>query len=181
MEFDWDDANEGHIARHGIDPEEAEEAATDPRRVAAPAYRVQGGERRQAVTGKTDGGRLLTVVLTRRGDLCRAAGLPEVDMSELTIITDMSQIPAFQSEDEEAEFWATHGLAEHLLDAGNADPDLLPPPRSRRSTPMSLRLGVDLERRLRQLAEVKGTPYQTLLKEFVLERVYEEEKRHQLL
>lgn len=98
-------------------------------------------------------------------------------MSELTIITDMSQIPAFATEAEEAEFWATHALAEHLLSAEHADSDLLPPKRPRKSNPTSIRLGADLERRLRHLAELKGTSYQTLLKEFVLERVYEEEKR----
>lgn len=98
-------------------------------------------------------------------------------MSELTIITDMSQVPAFATEAEEAEFWANHGLAEHLLSRGNAESDLLPPIRPRKSNPTSIRLGTDLEKRLRHLAALKGTFYQTLLKEFVLERVYEEEKR----
>jgi hypothetical protein len=40
-----------------------------------------------------------------------------------------------------------------------------------------MNLSANLEQRLRVLAERKYTPYQTLLKEFVLERVYEEEKR----
>ncbi|GAA5513651.1 hypothetical protein Dcar01_02395 [Deinococcus carri] len=102
-------------------------------------------------------------------------------MPELTIITDMSQVPAFATEAEEADFWATHALAEHLLSAGNADSDLLPPTRPRKSNPTSLRLGTDLEQRLRHLAELKGTSYQTLLKEFVLERVYEEEKRLKII
>ena len=98
-------------------------------------------------------------------------------MSELTIITDMNQIPAFKTEAEEADFWATHALDAALLSADNGDDDLLPPVRPPKSNPISLRLSVDLERRLRVLAEKKGTTYQTLMKEFVLERVYEEEKR----
>lgn len=98
-------------------------------------------------------------------------------MPELILITDMTQIPVFSDEAEEADFWATHALAEHLLGTQNAATDLLPPARPRKSTPTSLRLGTDLERRLRHLAELKDTSYQTLLKEFVLERVYEEEKR----
>lgn len=102
-------------------------------------------------------------------------------MSERTVITDMNQIPAFSSEAEEAEFWATHALAEHLLGSEHAESDLLPPTRPRKSRPTSLRLGSDLERRLRHLAELKGVPYQTLLKEFVLERVYEEEKRMKVI
>lgn len=82
MEFDWDDANLEHIARHSVEPEEVEEAATDPGRVAAPAYRAENGERRQAVTGKTEGGRLLTIVLTRRGNLFRVVTAREANAAE---------------------------------------------------------------------------------------------------
>jgi uncharacterized protein len=69
VEFDWDEANEEHIARHDVTPEEAEEALTDPRRIGAPAYNV-GTERRRAVLGATIDGRVLFVVFTiRRGKL----------------------------------------------------------------------------------------------------------------
>ena len=104
---------------------------------------------------------------------------------ELTVITNLSQIPDFQSEKEEAEFWATHSLAADLYtpESQTTAEALLPPaqPRPAKSNPTSLRLGVDLERRLRILAERKNTTYQTLLKEFVLERVYEEEKRLKII
>ena len=102
---------------------------------------------------------------------------PTKSEPDMTTITDMNQIPAFATEAEEADFWDTHGLAEHLFDAKNENTDLLPPKRPRKSNPTSLRLSADLERRLRHLAALKGTSYQTLMKEFVLERVYEEEKR----
>lgn len=82
MTFHWDDANTEHIARHDVEPEEAEEAATDPDRVAAPAYRSQSGERRQAMTGRTEDGRILTVILTRRGDLFRVVTAREASPSE---------------------------------------------------------------------------------------------------
>jgi uncharacterized DUF497 family protein len=65
VEFDWDEANEEHIARHGVAPEEAEEALIDPRRLRMPAYDVEGEERR-AVLGATEDGRVLFVVYTRR-------------------------------------------------------------------------------------------------------------------
>lgn len=109
-------------------------------------------------------------------------------MSELTVIYDLKDIPKFETEAEEAEFWDTHQLASGMMTKENAAAaeamGLLPPTRPRpaqsksgKSNPTSLRLGSDLEKRLRHLAELKGTSYQTLLKEFVLERVYEEEKR----
>ncbi|AFD27479.1 BrnT family toxin [Deinococcus gobiensis] len=82
MEFDWDDANTEHIARHAVHPEEAEEAVTDPDRVGAPAYHAQNGERRQAITGQTEDGRLLTVILTRRDDLLRVITARDASESE---------------------------------------------------------------------------------------------------
>ena len=47
----------------------------------------------------------------------------------------------------------------------------------KRSTSTSLRLDENIPKRLRRLARKKGKDYQTLLKEFVVERLYEEEKR----
>ena len=46
---------------------------------------------------------------------------------------------------------------------------------------VSVRLEHDILRRLRTLAAVKGTKYQTLLKTFVAERLYEEERREGLV
>ena len=69
MRFDWDEANERHLARHGVTPEEAEEALTDPRRLGAPAYDIEG-ELRRAFLGATTDGRVLFVVTTlRRGSV----------------------------------------------------------------------------------------------------------------
>lgn len=102
----------------------------------------------------------------------------------MNIIQDMSEVPAFETEAQEHTFWSTHALAGHLLSRENADADFAPhggsQPRREgvKSRPTSIRLGTDLERRLRHLAELKGASYQTLLREFVQERVYEEEKRH---
>lgn len=59
---------------------------------------------------------------------------------------------------------------------GPAPEGLLPPSRPR-TRAISLRLDEDLLRRLKAVARRKGKGYQTLLKEFVLERLYEEEKR----
>ena len=66
MEFVWDQANVEHIARHGVEPEEAEEAATDPRRAPFPAHSGRVG-----VIGRTAVGRILVVILERRGSAWR--------------------------------------------------------------------------------------------------------------
>lgn len=106
-------------------------------------------------------------------------------MSDLKTIHSLADIPDFASEKEEAEFWDAHELAPGLYtaEARQQAEQMLPPavPRPGKTRPTSIRLGRDLESRLRHLAELKGTSYQTLLKEFVLERVYEEEKRLKVL
>jgi uncharacterized DUF497 family protein len=71
VEFDWDEANTAHIARHGVRPEEAEEALTDPRRLVL-RIRSQRGEERWAALGTTEAGRILFVVFTRRRGRVRA-------------------------------------------------------------------------------------------------------------
>lgn len=50
--------------------------------------------------------------------------------------------------------------------------------RSRsRTRPVAVRFDEDVISRLKALARARGKGYQTMLKEFVVERLYEEEKR----
>jgi len=71
VEFDWNQHNSDHIARHCVSPQEAEDALTDPDRLAVPAYKGSDGEPRWAVVGSTKTGRILSVVFTLRGTKCR--------------------------------------------------------------------------------------------------------------
>lgn len=49
--------------------------------------------------------------------------------------------------------------------------------RPGRTTPIAIRLDRFTLKRLKALAALRNTGYQTLLKQFVVERLYEEEKR----
>jgi hypothetical protein len=49
--------------------------------------------------------------------------------------------------------------------------------RPGRTTPIAIRFDQFTLKRLKALAALRNTGYQTLLKEFVIERLYEEEKR----
>jgi hypothetical protein len=49
--------------------------------------------------------------------------------------------------------------------------------RPGRTTPIAIRFDQFTLQRLKALAAMRNTGYQTLLKEFVVERLYEEEKR----
>ena len=110
---------------------------------------------------------------------------PDKTEDGFTIIYNPADVPEFASEADEAAYWDTHTWNEKLLEQAASAPrnPHLPPPRDRfkvQSRPTSLRLETNTTERLKRLAEKKGLAYQTLLKQFVLERLYEEEKREGL-
>lgn len=96
-------------------------------------------------------------------------------------IQSRDEVPAFKAEAEEAEFWATHALGDGILTGMAPTSDHVLPPAGPRTRPIAVRFDQDVIHRLRALAERKHKGYQTLLKEFVIERLYEEEKREGLV
>jgi predicted DNA binding CopG/RHH family protein len=106
--------------------------------------------------------------------------MPKADQ-RMTTVRSWEEVPSFESEAEESAFWATHDLSDELLARmkPDADPEL-PPPRPR-TRPIAIRFDESTLRRVKALAARRGKGYQTLLKEFVSERLYEEEKREGLV
>jgi hypothetical protein len=102
----------------------------------------------------------------------------------MTTITSWSQVPHFASEAEEVAWWAVHQLGDEMLAGFKAVPeggdDWLPPARPR-TRPVAVRFDESTLNRVRLLAARRHKGYQTLLKEFVMERLYEEEKREGLV
>jgi len=90
--FDWDSHNVGHVARHGVDPAEVEEAFGRAH-VIAPAKEVSG-ENRWTLFGTSAARRYLAVVFTIREERVRCVTAhtmnererkvygPEIDKSE---------------------------------------------------------------------------------------------------
>jgi hypothetical protein len=102
-------------------------------------------------------------------------------VQQRTTIHGWDEVPRFASEAEEADYWAGHELGEEPLAAMGPVPDgELPPPRPR-TRPVAVRFDDATLQRLRNLAARRGKGYQTLLKEFVMERLYEEEKREGII
>ena len=67
--FEWDDANRDHVARHGVTPDETEQALlNDPISL---EYQTDRGEPRWVSVGPTDATRFLVVVWTVRGPAIR--------------------------------------------------------------------------------------------------------------
>ncbi|WP_150270139.1 CopG family antitoxin [Paenibacillus tepidiphilus] len=93
----------------------------------------------------------------------------------MKIITSRDQIPEHMSDTEAAEFWSNHTLSDELLEASIIEEEDHDLPK-RKSATISLRLDGDLLQRIRTLAKQRNKGYQTLIKEFLIERTYEEEK-----
>jgi predicted DNA binding CopG/RHH family protein len=81
-------------------------------------------------------------------------------------------IPAFRSEEQEREFWATHDSADYV-DWARAEKVRLPNLRPSTRT-ISIRLPEAMIERLKVLANKRDVPYQSLLKIFVAEKIEEE-------
>jgi len=81
-------------------------------------------------------------------------------------------IPEFNNEDEEREFWATHDSSEYANWSQASRvvfPNLKPTTRA-----ISLRLPESMLDELRQMANQRDVPYQSLIKVFLRERMNQE-------
>jgi predicted DNA binding CopG/RHH family protein len=81
----------------------------------------------------------------------------------------MKQIPSFQSESEEQEFWDKHDSTE-FIDWSKAQRTVLPNLRPSTRT-ISLRLPEHMIEELKLLANKRDVPYQSLLKIYLAERI----------
>ncbi|MFC3770387.1 CopG family antitoxin [Paenibacillus sp. GCM10012303] len=94
----------------------------------------------------------------------------------MKIITSRDQIPEHMSDAEAADFWSNHTLSDELLETSIIEEEDHDLPK-RKSATISIRLDEDLLLRIRTLAKMRNKGYQTLIKEFLIERTYEEEKK----
>jgi predicted DNA binding CopG/RHH family protein len=97
-------------------------------------------------------------------------------------LTDPKQVPEAMTEEEARAFWETHEVTEAYLSKAEVnEPEGLPKRTPTASQSINLRLEVSTLKRLKALAARKQMGYQTLLKSFLTERLYEEEKREGVL
>jgi uncharacterized protein len=69
LEFDWDEHNEQHIARHGIGRRDAEDVLVGNHILLE--YQVESDEPRWIAVGATRAGRILTIVFAIRNEAIR--------------------------------------------------------------------------------------------------------------
>ena len=101
--------------------------------------------------------------------------------TEPMTISSLEEVPRFNSEREEAACWQTHALSDTLWTELPATPEEDLPPTRPRTRSVAVRFDESTLQRMKALAHRRHTGYQTLLKEFVVERLYEEEKREGLI
>jgi len=87
----------------------------------------------------------------------------------------LKKIPHFKTEDEEREFWAKADTSQYF-DWSKAEPVIFPNLKPSTQT-ISLRLPEYLLARIKQLANFRDVPYQSLMKIFLAERVRDELKK----
>ena len=81
-------------------------------------------------------------------------------------------LPKFRNEDEEREFWSNHDLTDYF-DMSRAEPVIFPNLKPTTES-ISLRMPGYLLARIKELANSKDVPYQSLIKMFLADRVRRE-------
>lgn len=83
--FEWDSANVEHIANHNVLPWEAEEVFSDKENALREDVGHSAVEKRFIIIGKTQEGRLLYQVFTRRGDRIRVISSRDINKKEVKL------------------------------------------------------------------------------------------------
>ncbi|MDD5262235.1 MAG: CopG family antitoxin [Methylacidiphilales bacterium] len=86
----------------------------------------------------------------------------------LKIVSHWDEVPHFASPQEEADFWQAHQLDGRLMQAACFKPD------NTESTTITLRMDPRMLARLKRLANQRYLNYQSMLKQWVAERLEKE-------
>jgi predicted DNA binding CopG/RHH family protein len=89
-------------------------------------------------------------------------------MSEMKTITNWDEIPDFEDEEAEANFWLDHELDGRLMAGSIHQPD------SRDSTTITLRFDPRMLSRIKRIARSRFLNYQSMMKQWLAERLEDE-------
>lgn len=88
--------------------------------------------------------------------------------AEKETIKQWEEIPDFDGEEEEAEYWMTHDLDGRLMAGSIHQPD------SRESTTITLRFDPRMLSRIKRIARTRFLNYQSMMKQWLAERLEDE-------
>lgn len=86
-------------------------------------------------------------------------------------ITSWGEIPEFEDDEQEAVFWSEHQLDGRLMNTAIHKPDV------RESTTITLRFDPRMLARIKRIARARFLNYQSMIKQWLSERLEEEQKR----
>jgi len=94
--------------------------------------------------------------------------MPNSDENGLRALHAWSEVPAFEDEAAEAQFWLTHGLDPKLMNAS------IPKSDARESATVTLRFDPRMLARIKRVARSRYLNYQSMIKQWLAERLEEE-------
>lgn len=102
-------------------------------------------------------------------------------LKRMRYLKSLDEIPHFKNEAEEAEFWATHSLADLWDQLERVEIEVLPKARRitlrrSRKKPVTLRLEERQITQAKQLARRKSLSYQALMRSWISEGIAREER-----
>ncbi len=86
-------------------------------------------------------------------------------------ISDWKDVPDFETPEAEHDFWRQHSLNPRLINASIHSPD------SRESTTITLRFDPRMLSRIKRIARSRFLNYQSMMKQWLAERMEEEMRR----
>lgn len=89
----------------------------------------------------------------------------------MKIISNWDEVPDFDSDEEEHAFWCEHALNPRLINGSIHAPD------SKESTTITLRFDPRMLSRIKRIARTRFLNYQSMMKQWLAERVEEEMRR----
>ena len=89
----------------------------------------------------------------------------------MNTILDWNDVPDFETDEEEHEFWSGHSLNPRLINASVHAPD------SKESTTITLRFDPRMLSRIKRIARSRFLNYQSMMKQWLAERMEEEMRR----
>ena len=91
-------------------------------------------------------------------------------MEDLNVISQWGEIPAFETEEAEAQYWGANRLDVRLMNASVLKGD------ARESTTVTLRFDPRMLARIKRLARSRCLNYQSMIKQWLSERIEKESR-----
>ncbi len=171
--FQWDKGNiEKNWLKHKVLNSECEQVFFNEPLIVADDVKHTQKEKRWFVLGRTELDRKLFIVFTVRKNLIRVISARDMTKKERKgkyIMKKLKNIPKFESEEEERDFWSKNDSSEFInwnKSKFTSFPNLKPSTKT-----ISLRLPEFLLNDIKIIAHKRDVPYQSLIKIILKERI----------